>query len=71
MVRRSFSRIAVRRVGIGPVARDQHQNAGALEISGSVDTEFWPGASLKTTKSYVATKEVNLAFETDRVNLYV
>src|SRR6266496_3631956 len=34
------------------------QNAGALEINGGVDTEFWPGASLKTTKSYVATKEV-------------
>jgi hypothetical protein len=45
------------------------QNAGALEINGSVDTDFWPGASLKTAKSYVATKEVNLAFEVDRVSL--
>jgi len=45
------------------------QTAGALEINGSVDTDFWPGASLKTAKSYVATKEVNLAFEVDRVLL--
>src|SRR6185503_13386824 len=44
-------------------------NAGALEINGSVDADFWPGASLKTAKSYVATKEVNLAFEADRVLL--
>ena len=45
------------------------QSAGALEISGSVDQDFWPGASLKTAKSYVATKEVNLSFEVDRVLL--
>src|SRR5207247_1602779 len=45
------------------------QNAGALEINGTVDTDYWPGASLKTAKSYVATKEVNLAIEVDRVLL--
>jgi hypothetical protein len=45
------------------------QTAGALEINGTVDTDFWPGASLKTAKSYVATKEVNLAIEVDRVLL--
>jgi hypothetical protein len=44
-------------------------NAGQLEINGSVDTDFWPGASLKTVRSFVATKEVNLAFEVDRVSL--
>ena len=49
----------------GPVA----QNAGVLEISGSADADFWPGASLKTVKSYVATKEVNLSVEVDRVSI--
>ena len=45
------------------------QNAGVLEISGSADADFWPGASLKTAKSYVATKEVNLSVEVDRVSI--
>jgi hypothetical protein len=45
------------------------QTGGALEINGSVDADFWPGASLKTLGSYVATKEVNLSFEVDRVLL--
>ena len=43
---------------------------GQLDISGVATgdgTLYWPGASLKTVKSYVATKELNLAFEVDRV----
>jgi hypothetical protein len=38
-----------------------------LEISGTVDSDFWPGASLKTTNSYVANKDLLLSFEVDRV----
>jgi len=45
------------------------QTGGALEVSGGVDVDFWPGASLKTAGSYVATREVNLSFEVDRVLL--
>lgn len=45
------------------------QTGGALEINGSTDTDFWPGASLKTAKSYVATKDLNLSFQVDRTVL--
>lgn len=45
------------------------QTGGAVQISGTTDTDFWPGASLKTAKSYVATRDLNLAFEVDRVSL--
>src|SRR5206468_3200247 len=45
------------------------QTGGALDISGSTDTDAWPGASLKTAKSYVATKDLNLSFEVDRVSI--
>jgi len=43
------------------------QSGGALEISGATDTDFWPGSSLRTVKSFVATKELNLSVEVDRV----
>ncbi len=43
------------------------QTGGALEIEGQTDTDFWPGASLKTVKSYVATRDLNLVVEVDRV----
>jgi hypothetical protein len=42
---------------------------GTLQISGSAEADFWPGASLKTVKSYIATKELNLVFEVDRVSI--
>jgi hypothetical protein len=45
------------------------QTAGALQITGAADADFWPGASLKTAKSYVATRDLNLAFEVDRVSI--
>src|SRR5262245_18052738 len=45
------------------------QNAGVLEISGTGESDFWSGASLKTAKSYVATKDLNLVVEMDRVSL--
>ena len=43
---------------------------GAVEISGTTVDNYWPGASLKTAKSYVATKDVNLSFEVDRVTAH-
>jgi hypothetical protein len=45
------------------------QTGGALTIDGSVTTDLWPGASLKTAKSYVATKDLNLVVEVDRVSI--
>jgi hypothetical protein len=42
---------------------------GVLDISGSGESDFWSGASLKTKKSYVATKDLNLSVEADRVLL--
>jgi hypothetical protein len=42
---------------------------GNLEILGTTETDFWPGASLKTVNSYVATPELNLVFEVDRVRI--
>jgi hypothetical protein len=44
-------------------------NAGALEINGTAETDFWPGASLKTAKNYLAVKDLNLSFEVDRVSI--
>ncbi|MBI2926803.1 MAG: hypothetical protein HYY24_13995, partial [Verrucomicrobia bacterium] len=45
------------------------QSGGVLDISGTTDTDYWPGASLKTAKSFLATKELNLVFEVDRVSI--
>jgi hypothetical protein len=45
------------------------QKTGTLEISGATETDFWAGASLKTVNSYVATKDLNLVFEVDRVSI--
>ena len=45
------------------------QTGGTLEISGTTDTDFWPGASLRTAQSYVATRDLNLSFEIDRTLL--
>ncbi len=42
-------------------------SGGVLEITGSVDSDYWPGASLKTVKSFVATPELNLVVDLDRV----
>lgn len=48
---------------------DVSQSGGTLVIAGTTDTSFWAGASLKTVKSFVATKELNLQFDVDRVSL--
>lgn len=45
------------------------QNAGALEIEGTAETDFWPGASVKTAKSYVATRDLHLSVEVERVSI--
>jgi hypothetical protein len=44
------------------------QTGGQLNISGAGETDFWSGSSLKTAKSYVATKDLNLVVEVDRVS---
>ncbi|MCC7376010.1 MAG: hypothetical protein IT581_15235 [Verrucomicrobiales bacterium] len=45
------------------------QNGGNLVISGAPDTDFWPGASVVSKGAYVATKELNLVVELDRVSV--
>jgi hypothetical protein len=45
------------------------QTGGTLQIAGASDTAPLAGASLKTAKSYVATRDLNLAVEADRVSL--
>jgi hypothetical protein len=42
------------------------QAGGVLEIEGLTDVEFWPGASLRSVNSFVATKDLNLVVEVDR-----
>lgn len=42
------------------------QAAGVLEIEGLTDTDFWPGASVKSTQTFLATKDLNLVVEVDR-----
>jgi hypothetical protein len=43
------------------------QDGGTLKISGFADGDTWPGASLKTKSSYLATEDLNLVVEVDRV----
>jgi hypothetical protein len=43
------------------------QAGGVLTIEGYTDADFWGGAAIKTAKSYLATKDLNLVFEVDRV----
>ena len=42
---------------------------GILEINGLADSQYWGGASLKSRSSFVATKDLNLSVEVDRVTL--
>ncbi|MCC6233129.1 MAG: hypothetical protein IT580_10835 [Verrucomicrobiales bacterium] len=45
------------------------QTGGALEISGATDADFWAGAGVASKAGFVATKELNLVVEVDRVML--
>lgn len=45
------------------------QTGGVLDISGAADGDYWSGASAKTVKSYIATKDLNLMLEVDRALL--
>ena len=53
---------------------DVTQTGGQLQISGIIDVAaYWGGASLKTVDEYIATKDLPLTFDMDRVsvdNLY-
>jgi intracellular sulfur oxidation DsrE/DsrF family protein len=47
-----------------------NQTGGTLVVSGALDiAQYWGGARLKTVKSFVATKELNLVCEVDRVSV--
>ena len=59
--------VSKRSFEVGTGTYDVAVKGGALEISGVGMDNYWGGASLKTAKSYVATKELNLVFEMDRV----
>ncbi len=39
---------------------------GTLNLTASADTDFWPGGSLKTARTFLATKDLNLILEVDR-----
>ncbi|MDC0267748.1 hypothetical protein OAK97_00400 [bacterium] len=53
--------------GNGVGAFTVEQDGGQLTISGFTDEDGWPGASLRTKKSYLATEDLNLVVEVDRV----
>jgi hypothetical protein len=42
---------------------------GVLEISGTAETDFWSGASLRTANSFVALRDLNLSVDVERVAL--
>ncbi len=42
---------------------------GVLEFNGSVETDYWPGASVISKGVFTATRELNLVVEVDRVML--
>jgi hypothetical protein len=44
-------------------------SGGQIQIEGIVDTANWAGASLKTVNSYLATEDLNLVVEVDRVSI--
>lgn len=53
--------------GTGPF--EVTQTGGALQISGSVDGAFWPGASVQTVGEFGATPDLPLVLEVDRVSV--
>jgi len=44
-------------------------DGGQLKVGGFVNEDAWAGASAKTVDSYLATSELNLVFEADRVSI--
>ena len=44
-------------------------SGGQLKMSGGLDQQYWGGVSLKTVQDYIATKDLPLVFEMDRVSL--
>jgi hypothetical protein len=53
--------------GSGPF--EVTQSGGVLTISGSVETQYWPGASIQTVGDFSASKDLLLSFEVDRVSI--
>jgi hypothetical protein len=45
------------------------QVGGALRIDGSAEGDYWSGGSVKSVKTFTATKDLNLVVEVDRVSL--
>ena len=48
---------------------DVSTTGGALQISGTVDVNYWPGASVISAKAFTATRDLNLVVDVDRVSL--
>ncbi|MSU62038.1 MAG: hypothetical protein EXS31_06530 [Pedosphaera sp.] len=44
-------------------------SGGVLNVEGTADADSWSGASLKSAKSFLATRDLNLIVEVDRVSL--
>lgn len=44
-------------------------NGGRLQMTGGLTAQYWGGASLKTVSPFIATKDMPLVFEMDRVSL--
>jgi hypothetical protein len=44
-------------------------SGGQLRMSGGLAEQYWGGVSLKTVQDYVATRDLRLVFEIDRVSL--
>jgi len=55
--------------GTGTGSFEPNQGGGTLTINGIVDTDDWAGASLKTANSYLATSDLHLSFEVDRISI--
>jgi len=46
------------------------QSGGTLNVSGTLDqTAYWDGASARTVGEFIATKDLSLSFEVDRVSV--
>ena len=53
--------------GTGVFLTDLTATPGTLEIYGQVDTDFWPGMSIKTVENFTATQLFPLIVEVDRL----
>ena len=55
--------------GAGSGSFTVEATGGQIQIEGIVDVADWAGASLKTANSYLATEDLNLVVEVDRISI--